>query len=93
MEAPPMSSGNTGFGDDYQLLERLRDCEFPNKLYAIKGNQYLRVYWYDSNGTLRVKGSATNRTDDVYESYLADYNSDTIHLQLTDDSAGLSKIE
>jgi hypothetical protein len=85
MEAPPMSSGNTEQITAHTLLERVRDCEYPDVLYAERGGERTGKYWYDNN-SLHYSGQKKRGSSRPFEVFLADYNDESVELQFDTDT-------
>jgi len=75
-----MSSGNTRQITPYTLLERVRDSEYPNTLYAKREGECTGKYWYE-DGHLHYEGERARGTDYPFDAFLADYNDGSIELQ------------
>jgi hypothetical protein len=82
MEAPPMSSGNTENIIAHTLLERVRDSEYPDVLYAVREDECTGKYWYDDN-SLHYSGQRERGENNPFDSFLADYNDESTELQFS----------
>jgi len=83
MEKATMSSDNSRFITHYTLLERLRDAEYPDILYATDGENMTGKYWCDDLD-LQYEGERTKYVDSPYQAFLADFVDPTIDLELND---------
>lgn len=87
MESPTISSGNTEQITSYTLLERVRDCEYPDTLYAERSEECTGKYWYE-DGNLHYEGERKRGSDRPFEAFLADYYDDAIELRFDRQAKG-----